>query len=165
MTERSPRSVTLGRTGPGRYRAVNARGVELDFGHDDSLFSPVELLLAAIGGCSSIDVDSVTSRRTEPDSFQVEVSGDYTVDDAGAHKVEDVVLDFHLRFPDTAEGRAAGALVDRLVKLSHDKDCTVSRTVQFPTAVTSRVDGRRVSGPAAQDVSRTTDRLGDRSTN
>lgn len=146
MSDRSRRSVTLTRIGTERYRAVNPKGVSLEFGHDDALFSPLELLLAAIGGCSSVDVDSVTSRHSEPDPFEVEVSGDYTVDDQGAHKLEDVALDFHVSFPDTDEGRAAGSLVKRLVKLSHDKDCTVSRTVELPTSVRSLVDGELVAG-------------------
>lgn len=147
MTERSSRAVTLSRVGPERYRAVNSRGDTLEFGHGDSLFSPLELLLAAIGGCSSIDVDSVTSRHAEPETFGVKISGDYTADDSGAHKVEDIALDFHLRFPETPEGRTATALIDRLLQLSHDKDCTVSRTVELPTAVTVLVDGRPVAGP------------------
>lgn len=104
MTERSARAITLTRVGLEHYRAVNSRGDAIEFGHGASLFSPLELLLAAIGGCSSIDVDSVTSRHAEPDAFEVKVSGDYTVDDAGAHKVEDIALDFHLRFPDTPQG-------------------------------------------------------------
>ncbi|SES00125.1 Uncharacterized OsmC-related protein [Propionibacterium cyclohexanicum] len=145
MSKRSPRSVTLQRVDEAHYRVVNERGLSLDFGHGDGLFSPVELLLAAIAGCSSVDVDSVTTRHSIPESFEVKASGDYTVDGQGAHKLEDVVLDFAVRFPDSPEGRAAERLVARVVKLSHDKECTVSRTVELPTSVTSMVDGRVVA--------------------
>ncbi|MGI8415726.1 MAG: OsmC family protein, partial [Nakamurella sp.] len=66
MTQPTPsdnhRSVTLERTAAGRFRAVNARGSVLEFGSgNDPDFTPVELLLAAIGGCSGIDVDILTS--------------------------------------------------------------------------------------------------------
>ncbi|HEY6278441.1 MAG TPA: hypothetical protein VIX86_19170 [Streptosporangiaceae bacterium] len=35
-------------------------------------FTPTELLLAAIGGCTPIDVDILTSRLAQPDSCQVQ---------------------------------------------------------------------------------------------
>ncbi len=38
---------------------------------DGADFTPVELLLAAIAGCSAIDVDYLTARRAEPDAFEV----------------------------------------------------------------------------------------------
>ncbi len=46
-------------------------------------FTPVELMLAAIGGCTRIDVDVVTSRRAEPEAFEVAVNAD-KIKDAGA---------------------------------------------------------------------------------
>ena len=60
---RDHRRVTLERLDTGVYRATNPRGATLDFGskHEQG-FSPVELLLAAIGGCSAVDVDMVTGR-------------------------------------------------------------------------------------------------------
>ncbi|SIM60117.1 OsmC-like protein [Mycobacteroides abscessus subsp. abscessus] len=125
------RSVTIERIGQKRYRAVNAAGATLDFGQGEGLLSPVELLLAATAGCSAVDVDVVTSRRTEPESFAVEAS---------AIKGTDVELSFRVRFPDDGPGRQAERMVPRLVALSHDKDCTVSRTVEHPTSVTSRVE-------------------------
>ena len=39
-----------------RYRAHGANGATLDFGVGEGLLTPVELLLAAIAGCSSVDV-------------------------------------------------------------------------------------------------------------
>ena len=38
-----------------RYRAYGANGATLDFGVGEGLPTPVELLLAAIAGCSSVD--------------------------------------------------------------------------------------------------------------
>ncbi|MGH3505484.1 MAG: OsmC family protein, partial [Nocardioidaceae bacterium] len=56
------RAVTVQRTSAGRFRAVNARGGTIDFGSGgDSDFTPVELLMAAISGCSGIDVDILTT--------------------------------------------------------------------------------------------------------
>lgn len=147
MTQSSPRSVALSRVSAEHYVATNSEGASLEFGHGDGLFTPVELLLAAIGGCSSIDVDAVTSRHAEPTEFTVHVKGEYTVDDQGAHKMENIGLDFHVEFPADGDGQRAAGLVERLVKLSHEKDCTVSRTVQLPTSIISSVDDRTVTEP------------------
>ncbi|WP_082264878.1 OsmC family protein [Rothia kristinae] len=134
------RSVTIERIGQKHYRAVNAAGATLDFGQGEGLLSPVELLLAATAGCSAVDVDVVTSRRTEPESFAVEASAIKGTDETGGARLNDVELSFRVRFPDDGPGRQAERMVPRLVALSHDKDCTVSRTVEHPTSVTSRVE-------------------------
>lgn len=136
------KKVTVFRRGEGRYVATNARGgqVRLGNGADDD-FTPVELLLAAIGGCSSVDVDTVTSRRDEPEQFEVVVSGARIVDEAGGNRLDPVTLDFAVHFKDTEEGREAASLVERVVKLSRDKECTVARTVSADTQVVFKVDG------------------------
>lgn len=136
------RSVELTRDATGRYTARNDAGASVSFGQTEGLLSPVELLLAAIAGCSAIDVDTVTSRRTEPVEFRVEASGRKIVEDGGANRVEDLHLGFHLAFADDEAGRQAAGMVERLVALSHDKYCTVSRTVEHGTPVTHDVEVR-----------------------
>lgn len=115
--------------GTNHYRVRNAAGVEFDFGRGEGLLSPVELLLAAVAGCSSIDVDTVASRRTEFSDFRVTAEG-RKVEEDGASRLADLRLRFGLSFPDDEAGRQAAGMVDRLVQLSHDKHCTVSRTVE-----------------------------------
>lgn len=134
------RAVTIERVDTTHYRATNAAGATVDFGRGEGLLSPVELLLAATAGCSAVDVDVVTSRRSRPEEFTVAASAQKYTDEEGGSRLRDVELTFRVRFPDDAAGRKAQALVPRLVALSHEKDCTVSRTVQHPTEVTSRVD-------------------------
>lgn len=129
--------VDVTRVDTGHYRATNAAGASLEFGTGEGVLSPVELLLAAVAGCSAVDVDVVTSRRTEPELFDVHVEGT-RVNEDGASRLSDVNVEFSLRFPDTDAGRQAQSMVDRLVRISHDKDCTVSRTVENPTNVTFR---------------------------
>ena len=50
-------------------------------------------------------------------------------------RCENLTASFGLAFPDDAAGRKAAGMVQRLVTLSHDKYCTVSRTVEHGTAV------------------------------
>ncbi len=130
-------NVDVTRVDTGHYRATNAAGATLEFGTGEGLLSPVELLLAAVAGCSAVDVDVVTSRRTEPELFDVHVEGT-RVNEDGASRLSEVNVEFSLRFPDTDTGRQAQSMVERLVRVSHEKDCTVSRTVENPTNVTFR---------------------------
>ena len=134
------RRVTLERLDTGVYRATNPRGVTLDFGskHDDG-FSPVELLLAAIGGCSAVDVDMVTGRRAEPEHFEVVVEADKVRDDVG-NVLQDITLTFRVGFPDGDDGDKARDMLPRAARTSHDRTCTVSRTVESGTPVTVRIE-------------------------
>lgn len=128
------RSVELSRVATGHYRARNAAGAELEFGQGEGLLSPVELLLAAIAGCSSIDVDTATSRSAEPTDFRVGATAHKVTED-GANRIDDINLSFNIAFGDDDGGRKAASMVERLVALSHDKYCTVSRTVERGTPV------------------------------
>jgi putative redox protein len=101
------RQVTVQRLSPGRFAAVNQRGGTVSFGRgEDADFTPTELLLAAIGGCTAIDVDILTSRRAEPTSFEVELSADKVRDDGGNH-LTDIQVTFHVTFADGDPGDAA----------------------------------------------------------
>lgn len=123
------RSVKVERVDKQRYRATNSEGASVEFGQGEGLLNPVEMLLAAIAGCSAIDVDVVTSRRSEPEVFEVKPSA-MKVNEDGAMRLDDVEVSFNVKFPQDAKGEQATQLVDRLMKLSHEKDCTVSRTVE-----------------------------------
>ena len=76
------RSVELERSAVGRFVVRNARGGEMPLGSgEDDAFTPVELLLAAIGGCTGIDADLVTSRRSEPARFVISFDRSYRMID------------------------------------------------------------------------------------
>ena len=136
---REIREVSIKRVESRKYQATSLEsGASLEFGQGEGLLTPVELLLAAIAGCSAIDVDVATTRRSEPENFEVKASG-YKVSEDSASRMEDIRLGFDLKFPDTEEGRKAAGMVERTVKLSHDKYCTVSRTVELGASVQSEV--------------------------
>jgi len=100
---------------------------------------PVELLLAAIGGCTAIDVDILTSRRAEPDMFEVLVDAEKVRDEAGSH-LTDLLVTFRVSFPDGEAGDKARAILPDAVKKSHDRLCTVSRTVELGTPIATRIE-------------------------
>ncbi|WP_327657351.1 OsmC family protein [Streptomyces sp. NBC_00483] len=138
-TDNALRSVSIERSGPGRFSATNVRGGTLTFRTGEGTdFTPVELFLAALGGCTAVDVEVATTRHTEPDGFVVTASGD-KVEDEGGNRMADLSVTFHVTFPDGPEGDRARAILPRAVKSSHDRLCTVSRTVEAGTSVTATV--------------------------
>jgi putative redox protein len=130
MTSESHRAVELTKIGAQRFKATNARGGEVFFGSggEDPDFTPVEMLLAAIAGCSAIDVELITGKRSEADSFRVTASGEKVRDEHGNHLV-DLSVSFDVEFPAGEQGDAARAVLARSIRQSRDRLCTVSRTV------------------------------------
>ena len=134
-TSDSVRSVELTRIGEHRFKATNIRGGVLPIGEgDDPDFTPVELLLAAIAGCTAIDVDYITGKRSEPEAFDVHVEGEKVRDDDGNHLTNLRVV-FDVAFPDGEAGDRARAVLQSAIEKSRDRICTVSRTVVLPSPV------------------------------
>jgi putative redox protein len=139
MAQDGHRQVSITRDAAGKYTATNERGGTISVGTGaDTDFTPVELMLAAIGGCTSIDVDILTSRRAEPTEFTVDVAGEKVRDQLGSH-MTDIVVTYHVAFPEGAGGDAARELLPGAVRRSHDSLCTVSRTIELGTPVTTTI--------------------------
>jgi putative redox protein len=142
------RSVEISRTSVGHYVLRNVRGGEIPIGTgEDADFTPVELLLAAIGGCTAADVDPFVSRRAEPVEFTVRVTGDKIRDDAGGNRMENLKVEFNVVFPGGEDGDAARAVLPRSVRMSHDRLCTVTRTVERGTRVENVITDRAQPAP------------------
>jgi putative redox protein len=145
MTSDGLRSVRIERTGASQYRAINSRGTTLDMADGStSDFTPVELLLAALAGCTAITVDPLVARRSEPREFSVDIEATKVRDELGSRLV-DVVMDVVARFDeDSAEGKeaadAARAVLADALRKAEERLCTVSRTVAVGTAAHIRVD-------------------------
>ena len=123
-----------------RYTAINERGGTISIGTGGGTdFTPVELLLVAIGGCTAVDVDILTSRRAEPDSFEIGVDANKARDTAGNH-LTDLQVTFRISFPAGEQGDKARELLPDAVRKSHERLCTVSRTVEIGTPISSRIE-------------------------
>ena len=131
MDPETLRSIDLTRTGEGRYQATNRRGGVLPIGSGEgSDFTPVELLLAAIAGCSAIDVDLITGKRATPDAFDVRAEGHKVRDEHGNHLVG-LEVTFTVRFPEGEGGDRAREMLPRALQQTRDRLCSVGRTVQL----------------------------------
>jgi uncharacterized OsmC-like protein len=114
------RHISLRREDTGRYTITNARGGTLSVGGGDADFTAVELLLSALAACSSVDVDA-----------------EKVADEQGNH-LQDIVMTFRVRFPDGDGGDAARRLLPDIIRKSHERLCTVSRTIILGTDITVR---------------------------
>ena len=134
------RTVTIERVTQGAFAATNARGGQLTFGTGSGAeFTPTELLLAAIGGCTAIDVDILPSRRAEPDSFHLRVDAQKVRDSSG-NRLTDIEVTFQITFPAGEPGDGARTVLPDAVKRSHDRLCTVGRTVEIGTPITTKIE-------------------------
>jgi putative redox protein len=98
-----------------------------DIGGEGKGMRPMQLLLAAVGGCSAIDVILILKKQKQIiESFEVEVEGE-------REKIEDYSLfrDICLNFK--IKGKVDLEKAERAVKLSMEKYCSVSKTLE-PTA-------------------------------
>ncbi|MCW2796524.1 OsmC family protein [Nocardioides sp.] len=132
------RSVELTRIGPMTLEARNARGEVLRVGSGDSAdFTPVELLLVALGACGAIDLEHVTGKRADPERLDVRVEGHKIRDESGNHMVGLTVL-LDIAFPEGDAGDRAREVVPRTIQQVQDRLCTVGRTIQVGDAVVYR---------------------------
>ena len=129
MDPETLRSIDLTRIGESRYQATNRRGGVLPVGSGEGAdFTPVELLLVAIAGCSAIDVDLITGKRATPEVFDVRTEGHKVRDEQGNHLVG-LKVTFDVRFPDGEGGDRAREMLPRALQQTRDRLCSVGRTV------------------------------------
>jgi putative redox protein len=134
------RSVTIRRTATSEYVVTNSKNTQLRMGSGDTAeFTPVELLLAAIGGCTAVDVDLVTSRRAAPSRFEVEVGAE-KINAADGNHLEDITVTFRVSYPEGEDGDRARAVLPDIVRKSHDRLCTVGVTVERGTPITPVIE-------------------------
>ena len=133
MSDETPdptlRSIDLTRIGEGRYKATNRRGGVLPIGSGgDPDFTPVELLLAALAGGGAVDVDLITGRRADAETFDARATGHKVRDEQGSHVVG-LTVTFDVTFPDGEAGDRAREVMPLTLQRVRDRLCTVGRTV------------------------------------
>ena len=98
-------------------------GSESIGGHHKGM-RPMQLLLAAVGGCSSIDIISILKKqRQQIDAFELEVDSDsQKVDDHSVYK--DIYIKFMIK------GKVDAEKAKKAAELSFNKYCSVSMALQ-----------------------------------
>jgi len=95
-----------------------------DGGGDDGGYRPMQLVLTALGGCSSMDVLTILKKqRLEPFDLKVTLDGEReTGKDANLWKT------IHIHFAFT--GNIPKDKAERAVQLSLEKYCSVAKTLE-----------------------------------
>jgi len=106
-------------------------------GGNEEAFRPMQMILAALGGCSSIDVISILKKQhLEPFDLKVTVDGER---DTG--KDVNLFLKVHVHF--IFKGNLPIEKAERAVQLSIEKYCSVAKTLEAGgTKITSSVELR-----------------------
>ena len=98
-----------------------------DIGGHGKGMRPMQLLLVAVGGCSAIDVILILKKQKQIiESFEVEVEGE-------KEKIESYSLFRNVTLHFKIKGKVDLDKAERAVKLSIEKYCSVSKTLE-PTA-------------------------------
>lgn len=119
MEAKNEDNVSLQMDGTGEIGGINAG------------FRPMQMLLAAAGGCSAIDIIGILKKqKMNPDDLKIEVTGDRVdVDSYSQFK------SIHLHF--IFKGNLDEGKVKRAINLSLTKYCSVSKTLEKTSEITS----------------------------
>ena len=121
--------------------------LRMDSGEETTGFSPMELILVGLAGCTGMDVISILEKmRQQVTGFEVRVVGRRAEDHPKVYTEIDVEF--------VVEGRTVDPkAVDRAIELSRDKYCSVSNMLKRVAALNCSY--RIVEPePAAADVER-----------
>jgi putative redox protein len=107
-------------------------------------FKPSELLLAALGGCTAVDVLDILRKKRQPVSdLRVRVQGTQRAEPPYAF--DRIAVHFEVQ----GDGVSAAA-VERAISLSQEKYCSVAATLRgVATITTSFSVGEEAGAPAA----------------
>jgi uncharacterized OsmC-like protein len=125
-------TVRVERTDDGGYLARNERGSEIRItGTGGPEFTPVELLLAALGGCNLVTVEPLTAQRGHRlPRLAATVEGE-KVKPATLVRV---TMTYDVELP--AGDDEAKAVFEKVAERVHERYCTVSKALRDHTPVT-----------------------------
>ncbi len=120
MEAKNEDGVTLQMDGTGEIGGINGG------------FRPMQMLLAAAGGCSAIDVVGILKKQNQnPDDLQIEVTGDRQ--SVGTYsEFKTIHMHFIMKGSHLDEKKVA-----RAIDLSLTKYCSVSKTLEKTAEITS----------------------------
>ena len=133
---------TLKWSGNMAFSAVTESGHEIkidaaeEIGGQNTGPRPTELLLNAVAGCTGIDIISILKKmRLNPTSFRMEIKGDRADD----HPKRFTKIHIHY----VLEGDLPEEKVARAIKLSNEKYCSVSHSLNAEITASYEINGEK----------------------
>jgi putative redox protein len=118
------------------FRAANEDGATIDIDASPEIggknlgMRPMQVLLAGLGGCSSIDVINILNKQKQPlKDLRVIVDGE-----RAKEQVPSLFTDIHVHF--TLTGELDEDKVRKAIELSMDKYCSVAKTLEKTAKIT-----------------------------
>ncbi|MDN3353265.1 OsmC family protein [Actinomadura sp. DC4] len=123
-------SVQVERTDDGGFVARNGRGAEVVIGGSDKdgVFSPVELLLAALGGCEIVTVEPLTADRGHR---LVRLAATVEAEKVAPTRLGKITVTYDVELP-PGDDAAAKVFADVAHRV-HENHCTVGRALREVT--------------------------------
>ncbi|HEX2314934.1 MAG TPA: OsmC family protein [Thermomonospora sp.] len=124
-------TVRVERTEDG-FTAVNDRGARVAVGgaDEEGVFTPVELLLAALGGCELVTVEPLTAQRGHR---LVRLAATVQADKIATSTLGTVTITYDVELPE-GDDKAAEVFA-AVARRVHERYCTVGRALKEPTPV------------------------------
>ena len=124
--------------GKGTFEATSESGATLsmegppDMGGPNASLRPMETLLAALAGCSAVDVVKILLQQREPlEALSIHVDG------TRADAIPAVFTDIRLVFE--IAGKVAPNKAQRAVQLSMEKYCSVTKMLEPTVRITHEI--------------------------
>ncbi|MBO2446229.1 OsmC family protein [Actinomadura barringtoniae] len=124
-------NVRVERTEDG-FQATNDRGAQVAIGDGDTPggFTPVELLLAALGGCELVTVEPLTAQRGHR---MVRLAATVEAEKIATSKLGTITITYDVELPE-GDDKAADVLT-KVAHRVHDSYCTVGNALREPMKV------------------------------
>lgn len=101
-----------------------------DIGGSNLAFRPMQMLLAALGGCSTIDVIHLLKKqRQNVANIEVDINADREAD-----KIPSLFTNIHIHY--TVYGEAKPEKVEKAIQMSMDKLCSVKQILDKTANIT-----------------------------
>jgi uncharacterized OsmC-like protein len=114
------------------FQAVNDRGARVAIGDGDAegVFTPVELLLAALGGCELVTVEPLTAKRGHR---MARLAATVHADKIATSTLGTITITYDVELPE-GDGEA-GDVLRAVAGRVHEKYCTVGSALREPMKV------------------------------
>jgi uncharacterized OsmC-like protein len=125
-------NVRVERTEDG-FQATNDRGARVAIGDSSEVegaFTPVELLLAALGGCEIVTVEPLTAQRGHR---MVRLAATVEAEKIATSRLGTITITYDVELPE-GDDKAADVLT-KVAGRVHDRYCTVGNALKEPMKV------------------------------
>lgn len=114
------------------FQAVNGRGARVAIGDGDTegAFTPVELLLAALGGCELVTVEPLTAQRGHRMAW---LAATVQADKVETSRLGTITVTYDVELPEGDD--KAQDVLKAVAKRVHDRYCTVGNALKEPMKI------------------------------